>query len=171
MTIIIRPFREADRPTLRALTAEAFDGVSIDQNIDRLIGPVAARDWQWRKARHVDDDLDAHGGEIAVAEDAASGQTLGYVSFWVETEAKVGHIPNVVVHSSVRGEGLGKRLLAHALERFRAQGMAVARIETLDQNPVGQHLYPALGFREVARQIHYAMALVPGAERPVRESK
>jgi hypothetical protein len=35
----------------------------------------------------------------------------------------------------------------------------VAKIETLDQNPVGQALYPSLGFKEVARQIHYAMRL------------
>ena len=37
--------------------------------------------------------------------------------------------------------------------------MEVAKIETLDQNPIGQKLYPSLGFREVARQIHYAMRL------------
>ena len=37
--------------------------------------------------------------------------------------------------------------------------MEVAKIETLDQNPVGQALYPSLGFTEVARQIHYAMRL------------
>jgi hypothetical protein len=45
--------------------------------------------------------------------------------------------------------------------------MTVAKIETLEQNPIGRRLYPALGFREVARQIHYAMPLVgedPGPE-------
>jgi hypothetical protein len=41
--------------------------------------------------------------------------------------------------------------------------MQVAKIETLEQNPVGQALYPDLGFQEVARQIHYAMRL---AEHP-----
>jgi len=28
-------------------------------------------------------------------------------------------------------------------------------------NPVGQHLYPACGFSELGRQIHYGMRLVP----------
>ena len=37
--------------------------------------------------------------------------------------------------------------------------MQVAKIETLEQNPVGQKLYPSLGFVEVARQVHYAMRL------------
>ena len=37
--------------------------------------------------------------------------------------------------------------------------MTVAKIETLEQNVIGRHLYPAIGFVEVARQIHYAMPL------------
>jgi hypothetical protein len=37
--------------------------------------------------------------------------------------------------------------------------MTIAKIETLEQNKIGQHLYPSAGFVEVARQIHYAMAL------------
>jgi hypothetical protein len=41
--------------------------------------------------------------------------------------------------------------------------MQVAKIETLEQNPVGQKLYPSLGFVEVARQVHYAMRLTPPA--------
>ena len=41
----------------------------------------------------------------------------------------------------------------------RDSGMQVAKIETLEQNAVGQSLYTSLGFREVARQIHYAMRL------------
>ena len=52
-----------------------------------------------------------------------------------------------------------KELLEHAIDFFRRSGMQVAKIETLDQNPIGQNLYPSLGFQEVARQIHYAMRL------------
>jgi hypothetical protein len=38
--------------------------------------------------------------------------------------------------------------------------MTVAKIETLEQNPIGRSLYPSLGFVEIARQIHYAMPLI-----------
>ena len=52
--------------------------------------------------------------------------------------------------------------------------MTVAKIETLEQNPIGRQLYPSLGFQEVARQIHYAMPLVPRntgrKARPSRQS-
>ena len=52
---------------------------------------------------------------------------------------------------------LGLRHLA--LEHFRSLGLAQARIDTLTCNEVGQHLYPAMGFRELARQVHYVMPL------------
>jgi ribosomal protein S18 acetylase RimI-like enzyme len=162
MRIVIRPYRESDRQALRDLTVEAFEGVSIDNNIDRLLGPVAGRDWRWRKARHVDEDIDAPGGELAVAEDADSGRPLGYVTLLFDRQTLIGWVHNLAVDGSLRNKGLGRRLLLHALERFRAEGMTVAKIETLEQNPVGRHLYPALGFREVARQIHYAMDLTQG---------
>jgi ribosomal protein S18 acetylase RimI-like enzyme len=124
-----------------------------------VLGPVAGRDWRWRKARHVDEDLDLHGAELAVAEDEETGQAVGYVTLKFDPETKIGWIHNMAVAAGVRNQGLGRRLLEHALDRFRAGGMTVAKIETLEQNPVGRHLYPALGFREVARQIHYAMDL------------
>ena len=41
--------------------------------------------------------------------------------------------------------------------------MTAAKIETLEQNSIGRHLYPSLGFIEVARQIHYAMPLLDRA--------
>jgi ribosomal protein S18 acetylase RimI-like enzyme len=45
------------------------------------------------------------------------------------------------------------------LDYFRAEGLEYAVIETMAQNAVGQHLYPACGFGEVARQVHFARRL------------
>ena len=163
MTTRIRPYRETDRPRLRTLTVEAFEGVSIDHNLDRTLGPVAARDWRWRKGRHLDQDVDAPGAELLVAEDAG-GRPVGYVTLQFDREAAIGWVHNLAVDGALRNQGLGRRLLEHALDRFRSEGMTVAKIETLEQNPVGRHLYPALGFREVARQIHYAMDLRPAED-------
>jgi ribosomal protein S18 acetylase RimI-like enzyme len=168
MSVQIRRYRETDRQVLRDLTVEAFEGVSIDHNIDGLLGPIAARDWRWRKARHVDEDIDAPGAELAVAEDLETGCVVGYVTLKFNPDTKIGWIHNLAVSNAIRGQGLGRRLLDHALARFRDEGMTIAKIETLEQNPVGQHLYPSLGFREVARQIHYAMDLHAGETGPER---
>lgn len=158
MTATIRTFQPTDLPRLREITVESFQGVSIDQNAERELGLIHGHDWKWRKARHVDDDVrrDAAGTFVAVADD---GAILGYVSTWMDAAAGIGHIPNLALTAASRGQGLGRRLIEHALEHFRRHGLSAAKIETLDQNPVGQHLYPALGFQEVARQIHYFMPL------------
>ena len=84
---------------------------------------------------------------------------MGYVTMQCDPETRIGWIHNLAVETEARGQGVGRRLIEHALAHFRAAGMTVAKIETLEQNPIGRHLYPSVGFVEVARQIHYAMAL------------
>jgi ribosomal protein S18 acetylase RimI-like enzyme len=153
----IRPYRSTDLPALCALTVDAFQGVSIDQNIEKQHGVVHGHDWRWRKAQHIEEDVAANPEGVFVAED--HGTVLGYVTTLVDQEAGIGQIPNLAVSAGARNRGLGKLLIEHALGYFRARGLRLARIETLDQNPIGQYLYPACGFREVARQIHYAVDL------------
>ncbi|MBI2505616.1 MAG: hypothetical protein HYW07_20580, partial [Candidatus Latescibacteria bacterium] len=46
-----------------------------------------------------------------------------------------------------------------ALDYLHRQGMEAVKIETLAQNAIGSLFYPSMGFREVARQIHYLMRL------------
>ncbi len=164
MAIELRPFRESDRVAVRELTIAAFEGVSIDHNIDQRLGLIAGRDWRWRKARDVDRDIDMLGAELAVAHDDQTGLVVGYVTMQCDLETGIGWIHNLVVGAGARGQGLGRRLIEHALGKFRSAGMALAKIETLEQNPIGRHLYPAAGFIEVARQIHYAMALTDRSE-------
>jgi ribosomal protein S18 acetylase RimI-like enzyme len=160
MAIVIRPYRPSDRASVIALTVAAFPGVSIDHNLDKELGSIAGQDWRWRKGRDIENDIDMPDSELAMAEDEENGTAVGYVTMHFDQESKIGWIHNLAVESKVRGQGLGRRLIEHALDRFRAAGMTVAKIETLEQNEIGRHLYPSLGFREIARQIHYAMQLL-----------
>jgi ribosomal protein S18 acetylase RimI-like enzyme len=157
MQVTIRLYRESDLERLQEITVEGFEGVSIDRNIEQRHGLVAGRDWKWRKARHIQLDAERDPQGLFVAE--ADGAIAGYITTWRDVEAGVGFIPNLAVDSRFRGEGIGRRLIEHALDHFRRQGMKYARIETLDQNPIGQKLYPSFGFEEIARQIHYGMPL------------
>lgn len=161
----IRPYQSDDLPALKQITVDAFDGVSIDQGIERLFGPVHGHDWRWRKARHLDDDAARDPDGIFVAED--DGRIVGYITTWHDREAGLGYIPNLAILADCRGRGLGRRLIEHALDHFRRLGLTHARIETLEQNAIGNHLYPSLGFREVARQVHFCADLRDGpAGRP-----
>ena len=157
MAAQIRPYRTGDLPQLQQITVEAFQGVSIDQGIDREFGSLNGRDWRWRKARHVADDVARDPAGVFVAE--WEGVVVGYVSTWIDSEAGLGNIPNLAVDASYRNHGIGRQLLEYALDHFRSRGVGHAKIETLEQNAIGQHLYPSLGFREVARQIHYCAKL------------
>ena len=157
MNITVRDYHPSDLPVLKAIMVEAFTGVSIDQGIENLYGPINGHDWKWRKARHLDDDAARDPEGIRVAEQ--DGRILGFVTSWIDREAGIGHIPNISLVPEARGHGLGRILLEKTLERFRAAGLTHAKIETLAQNAVGNHLYGSLGFREVARQIHMVAEL------------
>jgi len=152
--ILFRRYRPADLETLRQLTVESFSGVTLEQNIEEALGLLGGRDWRWRKARHLDDDAAANPAGIFVAERA--GRIVGYISTRVNRATACGRIPNLAVAADCRNAGLGRRLIERALDYFRAEGLEYAVIETMAQNAIGQHLYPACGFVEVARQVHFA---------------
>lgn len=157
MTPRIRPYRSEDLEVLKRIIAAAFDGVSIDQGIEQRFGMIHGHDWQWRKARHLDVDVQRDPAGVFVAE--IDGQVVGCITTWQDLEAGIGHIPNIAIQSGFRGQGLGRCLIQHALQHFRDCGLSHAKIETLEQNATGQHLYSSLGFREVARQIHLVAEL------------
>jgi ribosomal protein S18 acetylase RimI-like enzyme len=162
----IRVFRDMDLPRLREITAETFGPVSIDRNIEQKLGTFGGGDWRSRKVRAIDDDCAAQPDGVFVAEDQ-SGNVVGYITTRLNRQSGIGWIPNLAVDPGHQGRGVGRRLIEHALQFFRQQGMQIAKIETLEQNPIGQTLYPRLGFQEVARQIHFAMRLDdPRAPRP-----
>ena len=72
---------------------------------------------------------------------------------------KIGQNPNLAVLPDFQQKGLGQQLIQVALDYVKAEGMVMAKIETLAQNPVGTTFYPKMGFVEVARQIHYIQSL------------
>ena len=155
--VLLRPFQPADLAKLREITVASFGTVALDEMMENLLGCWNARDWKARKADHIDDDVAANAGGCFVAE--KKGEVVGYITTRLDRLNGVGRIPNLAVDAALRGQGLGRRLIDHALDYFRQEGMAVAKIETMASNPIGQNLYPSCGFQEVGRQVHYAMRL------------
>ncbi len=160
--ITIRKFRDSDREAVDRITVEGFEKVSIDNNMDGLFPPVKRPDWRVRKLKTLHEELRTWPEHCFVAE--CGGEVAGYITCSVDYETLIGRILNLAVDSRFRGRGIGKKLLQHALEHFSSCGMEIAKIETLEQNEIGKRFYPSMGFREIARQIHYAMPLKGGNE-------
>ncbi|WP_164102282.1 GNAT family N-acetyltransferase [Candidatus Laterigemmans baculatus] len=153
----IRPTEPRDLDRFREITIAAFEGVSIDQRVEEAFGAFHGHDWRWRKGQAIRADWEREPSGIFVAE--IDGEVVGGITTWHDAEAGIGFIPNLAIDANRRGEGIGRKLIEHAVDHFRQLGLSVARIETLAHNEVGNHLYRAVGFEEVARQVHFAMRL------------
>ena len=153
----IRPYEDGDLGVLKEITVEAFDGIAIDQMIEGRHGLLRGEGWRARKVRHIDTDVSRETGAVFVGE--IDGSVVGYVTTWTDEASGIGHIPNLAVRVAFQGRGIGRRLIDHALDGFRAAGMTHAKIETLETNAVGYGLYTSMGFEELARQVHFLKEL------------
>ena len=153
----IRRFRSGDLNAIKAITLEAFGPVTYEANIEQAFGLIGEKNWQYRKAKHIDTDVATDSDSIFVAE--VNDIVVGYITSARNTDTKIGTIPNLAVLSGYRGLGIGQRLIDYVIEYMRTEGMEILKIETLEQNHIGQKLYPKMGFREMARQIYYCKDL------------
>jgi ribosomal protein S18 acetylase RimI-like enzyme len=84
---------------------------------------------------------------------------VGYICSRVDHKTKIGSITNIAVLPAYQKRGIGKKLVDIAIAHMKSERMEYVRIEALEQNAAGRHFYPTLGFKEVARQIHYIMPI------------
>lgn len=156
---LIRRYRKADRPRIVQLTVDGFDGISIEQLIDRRWPITIPTGWAEIKSRQVLSEVDFHPEGCYVAE--ANGKVVGYLTTTVTVARRQGRIANMVVDAEYRGQGLGRALIQTALADFRDRGLLIARIEALADNEAACGLYRGLGFQELSRQVRFAMPLEP----------
>jgi ribosomal-protein-alanine N-acetyltransferase len=69
--------------------------------------------------------------------------------------AREAHLLNVCVRRDQQGQGLGRQLVVHMLERARACGARQVFLEVRPSNRVAGALYASLGFREIGRRKAY----------------
>lgn len=150
---MIRRYQDKDLEALRRITGEVFGPGSIDYHLEKQFGLVKGRDWRSRKIRHVEWDLQAPRGAVFVKE--MDGEVVGYITVVLDVEGGIGRMVNLAVAEKAQNRGFAHQLIEHALAWMKAEGMEVAKIETLEGNVKGEHIFPTMGFREVIRQVHF----------------
>ncbi len=77
------------------------------------------------------------------AEDAS---LIGFLCRWIVADEC--HILNVAVHPQMRQQGIGKRLMQHALAEARAKNAQIITLEVRRSNLAARSMYRKLEFQE-----------------------
>ncbi len=72
------------------------------------------------------------------------GKVVGYAGMWVVLDE--GHVTNIAVHPTFRGQGIGDRLLRELTNRAIQRGATRMTLEVRPTNLVAQTLYARHGF-------------------------
>jgi GNAT superfamily N-acetyltransferase len=127
----IVPFGHEHAEGFRSLVADTLRefGFEPDPQIDPdLVDPAAVYTALW----------------VALAD----GDVVGSVALR-DLGGNALELKRMYLRSAQRGRGLGKRLLATALDWARANGAEVIRLDTSERMETAQRLYEAHGFRRV----------------------
>jgi ribosomal-protein-alanine N-acetyltransferase len=96
-----------------------------------------------------------------VAENSASrpwvvdvdGRVVAMIVVWFIIDEA--HIATIATHPDFRRQGLGRKLLVHALMAAKEEGAQTALLEVRESNDKAQEMYRKLGFLEVNRRPQY----------------
>ena len=139
----IRSFTPAEAAAFRALRLEALRlhpeafGTAIEEAEPRDVAEFAAG-----LPKHPPDAVFA----AFLGDDPAP---RGMVGFFVQPGRKMAHkgtIWGVYVRASARGQGLGRRLLDHAIAEARGAGLEILQLTVSDAASAARALYESLGF-------------------------
>src|SRR5580765_6386898 len=122
----IVPFEPVHEAGFRTLVSDTLREFEFDPD---LADPAGAYESLW----------------VAVAD----GEVVGSVALRELTPAER-QLKRMYLRPDQRGRGLGRRLLETALERARADGVSVIRLDTGERMEAARSLYEAYGFRRVS---------------------
>ena len=133
-------------PKIDIKTITEFDP-SLTEYIGRLLGQLSSR-----PIRFTDDDLRAiiecSGSQLIVM--YADSEPVGMVtlgSYLAPTGRKV-WIEDVVIDSSMRGQGLGRKLIDHAINQTRLNAPAALMLTSRPSRIEANTLYRSAGFKQ-----------------------
>ena len=161
--------RAEDRGRCQEIAVAAWERIHAERR--RLLGDALYErltgDWRAAKAgqvgRHFEEHLDwvvvareeEPDGRTRDGEAGGGGKVVGFVTFRLDRERLVGTIGNNAVDPGWQGRGIATAMYRAVLERFRAEGMRVACVETgLDEGHApALATYRKVGFNREAPSV------------------
>jgi [ribosomal protein S18]-alanine N-acetyltransferase len=116
------------------------------------IEPVAFGSHHWSRQSFVN-ELNNPGGHYFTATDPKSGRLIGYTGFWLIGEEA--HITTLAVHSDLRRNYIGERLLIHDINEAQKVGASWMTLEVRVSNDSAQRLYYKYGFKNLGVRRNY----------------
>ncbi|MBP3493871.1 MAG: ribosomal protein S18-alanine N-acetyltransferase [Oscillospiraceae bacterium] len=119
-------------------------------DLERLEKICFSRPWS---KRMLAEELENACAAFLVAEDADSGQVVGYAGVLVMADE--GYITNVAVFPEYRRRGIGAQIIEVFMNFARANRLAFLTLEVRPSNAAAIALYQGFGFEEVGRRKNY----------------
>ena len=126
------------------MTADHLDA------LEQLERTCFSRPWS---RKMLAEELDNECAAFLVAEDAATGEAVGYAGLLVAADE--GYITNVAVFPPYRRRGVAGKLLDVFLRFARANHLAFLTLEVRASNQAAILLYGSRGFRGMGRRKNY----------------
>jgi dTDP-4-amino-4,6-dideoxy-D-galactose acyltransferase len=147
VTTVIRPAREDDVGALREIARVSHRDSRFyrDGRFDVARCDALYETWI---------EKSVHGWAAAVHVAEVDGAVAGYVTCERPAPAD-GRIGLFAVAEGLRGRGIGRALVGHALAWFAGEGLATVSVVTQGMNVDAQRLYQACGFRTRSVQLWY----------------
>ena len=159
MDVLIRPAVPKDSARCQEIAVAAWTPIyaasraALGDEIFSQLHP----DGLASKARQIAAAFATHPDWILVACAPETGQVVGFCTFRLDAERKVGEIGNNAVDPAWRGRGIAGALYDRVLNRLRQEGMTVARVTTGldDAHAPARAAYKKIGFERGTQNVTY----------------
>jgi ribosomal protein S18 acetylase RimI-like enzyme len=145
---MVRSYRSEDLPWVVETANKAWRGINAayrraygDELFARLVP-----DEHTRKGEEMRRICVEHPEDVFVCEE--NGRQAGFVHLLLDRERRIGEIGNNAVHPECGFKGIGQQMYRFAFDRFRAEGMEYAMVQTgLDEGHApARRAYERAGF-------------------------
>ena len=158
---MVREYREDDFPAMVKIAKLAWKDIfagykeQIGQELYDLFFDNKYQDKEYQLRTFIDQ----YPNQCLVCE--RNGKVLGFITFLFDRNRQVGVIANNAADLESTEKGIGQELYAAVFERFRAEGMKTAMVNTgLDEGHArARRAYERAGFKAHTESVTYYMKL------------